>query len=368
MLSAYQIRVLSVTPIMEVQEMNMKIEHKQILITGGCSFIGSHLAEYILEHYNSHVTIVDNLSSGTLENIKPLLEKGRVEFVHADLLDVNAARRAMAGINIVFHLAAVHGGRGFIDLNQAQCAQNFALDNNVIREAYNAGVEKIVFASSGCVYPVDMQADKDKEIFLEEDTVTPPYNADGLYGWAKLMAELTLKNYFEEYGLKSVACRLFTVYGERCLESHAIMAMISRAFLKLNPFEIWGNGEQIRNWTYVKDIVKGMVLAAEKIDDATAINLGTEERIKVIDAVQEILRYTHHKAEIRFKLDMPTGPINRVASNRLACDKIGWVPEYSFVKGLHNTIDWYFETKASSRDYLQEHLPELLLKRGNKHP
>jgi nucleoside-diphosphate-sugar epimerase len=202
-----------------------------------------------------------------------------------------------------------------------------------------------VFASSGCVYPNHLQTDIHKEIYLTEDLVKPPYDADNLYGWAKLMAELSLQAYFQQKGLKSACCRYFTVYGPRGVENHAVMAMIARAFLKEDPFEVWGTGEQIRNWTYIDDIVSGTLLAAEKIDDGSAVNLGTMERIRVIDAVQEVLRYTGHSARIQTRPEMPTGPMNRVAHNGLAKQRIGWEPAVRFVDGLHRTIDWYFATK-----------------------
>jgi nucleoside-diphosphate-sugar epimerase len=121
--------------------------------------------------------------------------------------------------------------------------------------------------------------------------------------------------------------------------------MIARAFASQNPFDVWGNGEQIRNWTYVKDIVEGTMRAAETIDDGTAVNLGTMERTRVIEAVREVLRYTDRTAEIRFRPEMPTGPLNRVADNRLARERMGWQPEVSFLDGLHRTIDWYFGSK-----------------------
>ena len=120
--------------------------------------------------------------------------------------------------------------------------------------------------------------------------------------------------------------------------------MIARAFVRQNPFEVWGNGQQIRNWTYVDDIVSGTILAAEKINDGTAINLGTMERVRVLDAVQMVLDYSGHKAEIRLRPDMPTGPVNRVADNHLAKKLLGWEPKTAFREGLRKTLDWYFAT------------------------
>jgi nucleoside-diphosphate-sugar epimerase len=145
--------------------------------------------------------------------------------------------------------------------------------------------------------------------------------------------------------MRSASCRYFTVYGERGHENHAVIAMIARAFIRQDPFWVWGNGEQIRNWTHVGDIVEGTLLAAEKIDDGRAVNLGTMERTRVIDAVREVLRYTGHRAEIRFQPEMPTGPMNRVADNSLAGRLLGWEPKVKFMDGLHRTIDWYFSTK-----------------------
>ena len=114
------------------------------------------------------------------------------------------------------------------------------------------------------------------------------------------------------------------------------------------------------------DIVEGIVRAAERIDDGTAVNLGTSERVTVLDAVQEVLRYTGHRATIRFRPDMPTGPLNRVASNGLARRLLGWEPTVRFVDGLHRTIDWYYATKdrADVRSYLERMLTE----RGDRHP
>jgi nucleoside-diphosphate-sugar epimerase len=258
-------------------------------------------------------------------------------------------------------LAAAHGGRGFVDLHQAECASNLALDGILFLACAKAGVERVVYASSGCVYPNFLQNDPDEILYLTEDQVTPPYDADNLYGWAKLMAELTLQAYSKEWGMKTASCRYFTVYGERGVENHAVIAMIGRALLGQDPFAVWGTGEQVRNWTYVGDIVRGTILAAERINDGTAVNLGTMERVRVIDAVHEILRYTGHKARIELHPEMPTGPYNRVADNSLAKELLDWEPQVKFIDGLHRTIDWYFSTK--DRDYVKTSFERMLTER-----
>jgi len=321
---------------------------RSVLVTGGASFIGSHLVDALVGR-GARVRVVDDLSSGRLENIQRHIEAGRVEFLRADLKEPGIARKAPEGVSIVFHLAADHGGRGYVDLHQAACATNLMLDGLVFRACHQARVDKLVYASSGCVYPNHLQTDPGKILYLTEDMVRPPYDADNMYGWAKLMGEMSLRSYYTDWGMKSASCRYFTVYGERGHENHAVIAMIARAFVRQDPFEVWGTGEQIRNWTHVSDIVEGTILASEKIDDGTAVNLGTMERTRVIDAVREVLDYTGHQATIELKPEMPTGPMNRVADNSLARRLLGWEPGVKFIDGLRRTADWYFSTKDRER-------------------
>jgi len=321
---------------------------KNVLVTGGSSFIGSTLVDALLDR-GASVRIVDDLTSGKVENIQGLIDKKKVDFHNADLREEGVAKKAIKDMDIVFHLAADHGGRGYVDLHQAGPASNLFLDGLIFWHAVREKVQKVVFASSGCVYPNHIQTDVSKEMFLTEDKVGPPYDADNMYGWAKLMAELTLKAYYKEYGLKAASCRYFTVYGPRGVENHALIAMIARAFIKQDPFEVWGDGNQIRNWTYINDIVEGTILAGEKIDDGTAINLGTMERNKVIDAVNLIFEYTGHKPKIKFRPDMPVGPLNRVADNALAKKLLGWEPKVLLKEGLKRTVDWYYSVRNKNQ-------------------
>ncbi|MEO7101938.1 MAG: NAD-dependent epimerase/dehydratase family protein [Gemmatimonadaceae bacterium] len=333
---------------------------RPVLVTGGCSFIGSHLVDALVDR-GAEVRVADDLSSGRLENISRWLDAGTVEMMEVNLLDPAAAASAVDGMSVVFHLAANHGGRGYIDMHQANCSTNLALDGLMTRAAYQAGADKFVFASSGCVYPEHIQRDPSEELYLTEDLVKPPYDADNLYGWAKLMSELTLRAYHTDYGFKCASLRYFTAYGERCLENHAVIAMIARAFVKQDPFVVWGTGEQIRNWTYVSDIVEGTILAAEKVDDGTAINLGTMERTRVLDAVKMILQRTGVTARLEPDPSKPTGPYNRVCDNSLGKRLLGWEPKVSFSEGLNRTIKWYYESKQ--RDNVERDFDRLLTER-----
>lgn len=333
--------------------------NKRVLVTGGASFIGSHLCDALLERDVKSLLVIDNLSSGKVENIRDHIQEGKIELRILDLREPNVLRKLieLQRPQIIFHLAADHGGRGYVDLHNAQCANNLYLDGLVLHEsARSKHVEKVVYASSGCVYPNQLQNEVYQELYLTEDLVGPEYlhpqNSDNMYGWAKLMAEMTLFEYVNAGLLKSGAsCRYFTVYGPRGKIDHAVIAMLGRAFVKQEPFEVWGDGTQIRNWTYVSDIVQGTIRAAEYPKPYLAVNLGTQERITVKHAVTlaianaNRIRNENWKPERQYQHDMPTGPLNRVCDNSLAAKELDWRPQVMFDDGIAHTADWFFSNK-----------------------
>jgi len=336
---------------------------KRVLIAGGASFIGSHLAEELLRQ-GASVRIVDNLSSGSAANLSTVLD--RLEFIEGDLLDPNQAFRAMSDVDFVFHLAASHGGRGYIDTHPADCSMNMVLDGIVFNAARRADVDGVCYASSACVYPTTLQ-NSDSDTLLREDmanlSVPGSAFADQQYGWAKLMGEMSLKAFHEQYGLKGSVCRLFTVYGERENETHAIPALIAKAFVNMDPYEVWGSGNQDRNFTYVSDVARGMVLAAERVRDTSPVNIGSSEHVRVRDVAQLIFEFTGFRPrDIHYDLSKPVGVKSRAADLSLARDLLGWEPEVSFRDGLRRTIDWYYSTHDI--DSVLKTLPVLLTERS----
>ena len=136
-------------------------------------------------------------------------------------------------------------------------------------------------------------------------------SADIEYGWAKLMSEVQMNAFKKQFGLNGCPVRFVTAYGPRENETHAIIAFIYKAIERMDPYEIWGNGQQERDFTYVEDIVDGTVLCAEKISDMTPINLGTGVRYKMIDVAQmifKILEWTPEK--ISFDTSKPSDNTN----------------------------------------------------------
>jgi UDP-glucose 4-epimerase len=338
---------------------------KRVLVTGGASFIGSHLAERLVE-LGAKVTVVDDLSSGSYANLETI--DSRYEFIFGDLRDQKTAIEATQSKDIVFHLANIHGGRGFIESHPGEIAQNFLIDGNVFLASKENGVGKICYTSSACAYPVNLQtanADPQHRYLSEEMadfSASGGANADGIYGWAKLMGELSLKSFGEQFGIKGVSCRLFTVYGPRENESHAIIAFIARALLKQDPYIIWGSGNQDRNFTYVDDVVEGVLRATERIDDCSAINIGTSEITKIKDAVMEVCRYLNFEPrEFLFDKTKPEGVSARAASTKLQREKLDWEPSISFSDGIAKTIDWY--KSVIDIDELRQKLEERLMER-----
>ena len=189
-------------------------------MTGGASFIGSHLVEKLAE-LGAKVTVADDLSSGTLANLSQTEES--IVFRKGDLKDRNFAESVVDGTDVVFHLAARHGGRGYIASHPADCASNMAIDSTVIDASWKRGVERVCFASSACVYPKSLQSRNERlqahGVLLREEDADPFIEgrayADEEYGWAKLMGEMTLRAYHRQHGLCGVSCRIFTSYGPR---------------------------------------------------------------------------------------------------------------------------------------------------------
>jgi nucleoside-diphosphate-sugar epimerase len=320
--------------------------NKRVVLLGGASLIGSHLAQALWNLPVKSLKVIDDLSSGRLENLHYLgINTGQVELHVRDLRDYEEVRKWVRNSDIVFHLAAQHGGRGYVAGHKVELYNNLELDTTIFRACSKEGVEKVIFSSSACAYPIYIQEDVNELLYLSEAQVDYDFfeQADGAYGTEKLIGEAMLDAYIERGDFKGCSTRSFTVYGPMMKENHAIAALISKTMIQQDPFEIWGDGTQIRNWTYVTDNVAGALLAAEHIDRG-AINIGVEDRLTPRDAawkIWEIMEWFPKKVD--FYPEKPVGPVNRVAdASRLK--SLGWQPKVSFEEGLRRTIDWYLST------------------------
>lgn len=324
-----------------------------VLVTGGASFIGSHLVDKLVE-LGSKVTVIDDLSSGTLENLSQ--SKSQISFVQENLEYIKKEDiiRIFKGHEKVFHLAAVHGGRGYITNHPADVCSNLSIDHHVFEASCDAGIKQVIFASTACVYPTNLQKDVGSEYKLKETdcdvTNLDDYmSADIEYGWGKLMSEIQLNSFKKQYGLKGCPVRFVTAYGPRENETHAIIALIYKAVQKMDPFKIWGDGQQERDFTYVQDIVDGTICAAESIYDGTPINLGTGKKYKIIDVVEQICEILGWRpTKFDYELSKPVGAVSRGLDNTRAKELIGWEPKYDLAQGLSETIKWYISTHKTT--------------------
>jgi UDP-glucose 4-epimerase len=316
---------------------------KRVLITGGASFIGSHVAEIVLE-LGAEVTIIDDLSSGTRKNLENL----DVDLIVGDLRVQEFAFHSIKDFEIIFHLAAIHGGRGFIENNKIMMLANLAIDNIVFSAAMSSNTKMLVHASSACAYPINLQDSTQNLNYLEESQASmegPDTSfADGVYGWTKLIGEYQLKNFTSESSMKGRSARIFTAYGEKENESHAAIALIAKALLKADPFPVCGDGQQTRNFTYVSDTATGLVLLGADTRELPfdVFNIGTSDHIKVIDFIDEILNQLSWKPyEFKFQIDKPAGVASRASDNTKIMKVFGWQPSVSIKEGVSRTLLWY---------------------------
>lgn len=331
---------------------------KRVVVTGGLGFIGGSVVQHLVRR-GADVTIADKVFDPAMyvPKLKRMLriyaDEGHPAALKVETIDLASEFHRFESLcrdkDAVFHLAALFGGREFVNTRQADCAKMLAVDHNVVDAASRAGVERLAYSSSACVYPDALQAEGSAPL-REEDVLSTGdgfRQSDNLYGWAKLMGELQCKVYHEERGMKTSACRYLTVYGPGELDtSHAISALVEKALRGQDPLEIWGSGKQERGFTFVDDIVAGTVAAAEKIEDGTPINLGWAKRYS-LDTVASLIigevgsHYDGWSPGLVHLTDKPEGPRSRALDVSRAKTLLGWEPKVDLPEGIRRTVEWH---------------------------
>ncbi len=317
-----------------------RLENKNVLVTGGAGFIGSHLVDRLLENQN-HVTIVDNFDpfySGKEKNIEKNLGNPNFEFAKGDVLNYDLLRKILEKKDVVFHLAAQAGIRFSTENPLKTHMVNSTGTLNVLQAVKECGVRKIVFASSSSVYGIA------KRLPIEEGYPTLPVS---IYGSSKLSAENYCRCYNKLFRMNVVALRYFTVYGPRQRPDMAIYKFV-KAILDGEPPMIFGDGEQTRDFTYVDDAVQGTILAAEReIEGFEVFNLGGGSRISVNKLVLMILNMLGKKEGIEPKyLDARREEVHDTfADITKAREKLGYAPKVDFKRGLENFIEWFAKNR-----------------------
>jgi len=297
---------------------------KRILITGGKGFVGRHVINYLRENRGV--------------NFKQIFIP---ESSACDLREYSLTKKAMENIDIVIHLAADVGGIAYSSSHPATQMRNCLLvDSNVFEAAAEAKVKKMVCVSSAVAYPVNAPSPlREKDLFLGE-----PASSGYGYGFAKRMSVVMAKAFKEEKGLNSCVLLAANSYGpgqDFDLKTGHVIPSLIRKCLTEKELIVWGDGNQVRDFFYVKDFARAIVIATEKLSTHEPVNIGTGYGISIKKLVKIVAKATEFKGKVVFDTSKPTGQKKRVLSIELVKKLIDYKPQYSLQKGIQETVDWY---------------------------
>lgn len=303
------------------------------LVTGAAGFVGSHLAEQCLER-GWRVVAIDSFTPNYARvlkksNASQLGAHPNCRFLEADLLSVDL-RRLLAGINVVFHLAAQAGVRAsWGEEFDVYTRSNVTALQRLLEAAKESTIEKFVFASSSSVY-----GDAETLPTFESCLLRPV----SPYGATKALGEHLTFLYWKGYGLPTVSLRYFTVYGPRQRPDMAFNRLISAAQTG-KEFVVFGDGRQSRDFTYVGDTVAGTLAAATRGQPGSVYNLGGGSRISMNGVIEIIEQFTG-PVPVRYT-DAALGDARDTAADTtLAQKELGFVPSFDLVTGLQEQVEW----------------------------
>jgi UDP-glucose 4-epimerase len=311
----------------------MKLPFKSALVTGGAGFIGSHLVEALISA-GCRVAVLDNLSTGNLENLKHLT--GKFSLFQDDIRNQKALYAAAEGCQVIFHLAAVVSVPQTIENPIESAAINEMGSLSVFEAAREKKVQRVVFSSSCAVYGDDPRLPK-----LENMAPNPlsPYAVQ------KLAAEYYAQMFYDLYGLETAVLRYFNVYGPRQDPSSPYSGVISIFMTKalLNESAvIYGDGNQSRDFIYVQDVVQANLLAATARDvGGQVINIGSGQSVRVNDLWQAICTLSGRNREPQYDRKRPGDIVASLADVGRAKELLDFECETSFKAGLKSTFEWY---------------------------
>lgn len=312
----------------------------KILVTGASGLIGTHLVKILLRNNFQVRGIIHNRPHffQTEENL---------ELIKGDLTNSEFCKTICKDIDYVFHLAVETGS---ISKNSKYPASimtpTVLMDFNMLKASHEEGIKKYLYSSCACVYPAEL------EDMIEDNAWNgPPPKMHETISWSKRIAELQCKSFYKEYGDNISIVRPSNTYGMYDIfdteNSHVISAFIEKAISKTDPFIIWGNGEQIREFVYAEDVAKGMILALEHNTKAEPINLGGGTAIKIKDLAEKIISSVNYKPKIQFDDTKPTGHKKRILNSTKAKKDLNFIPTTQLDEGIRKTIEWYQNNRVT---------------------
>lgn len=314
----------------------MSMRGRKVLVAGAAGLIGSNL-------------IVRLLADGaqvraTLHRRDPVVVDPRIEYVRCDLTQGADCRRSVEGMEIVFLCAASTSGAAAIQATpMVHVTPNLLINSQMLEAAYEAKVRKFLFLSSAGAYPVSDAPMREEQMFDGE-----PFEKYYFSGWAKRFGEILCRMYGEKLspGMTTIVLRPTNVYGPNddfeLATSHVLPALVRKSVDRWNPFEVWGDGSEVRDLIHVDDMVEAMVLAVERLESYATLNIGLGKGYsvkEVLDLVLELDGFTD--ARIVYNRKMPTMIPLRLVDISRAQAMLGFQPRVSLREGLRRTIDWY---------------------------
>ena len=299
---------------------------KKVLVTGGNGFLGSHV-----------VNELKNL------NVKDVFTPASKDY---DLRNRTDCKKVLKDIDVVFHLASTSGGIMFLKERPAEAFyDNIMMGVNLIHEAKEAGIEKLIITGAVSSYP------KLAPIPFNEKNIWDGYpdETNAPYGIAKRTLLVQSQAYRQQFDFNSIILFLTNLYGPKDHFDPTSATVIPALIHKISSakkqndksISIWGDGTPTRDFLYVQDAVRGLILAAEKYDEDFPINLGSDQEITIKELVYLISEIIDFKGQIKWDKSKPNGQPRRKVSNELAEEKLGFKAEITLEEGLHKTIEWY---------------------------
>ena len=325
---------------------------KKILITGGAGFVGRYFTKYFLDQkYEVHV--VDNITqyTGAREpNNWPLfipLDYKNFIFHKQDCRDWFISN-FIDDFDYVLHLAAMVGGRMMIEKNPIAVSDDLSIDSHFWQWAVKSKPKKILTFSSSACYPIIYQK-KENYKLLSEDLVNFDQSIgvpDLTYGWAKLTSEYLGKIAYKNYGIKSVVYRPFSGYGKDQDMNYPFPSICKRILTNLSSktIQVWGTGDQMRDFIHIEDCVKGVISTMDKIDDGSAINLSTGKLTSFKEFVKLGCSILGFETEVVGTSDKPEGVFARGGDTKLQND-LGFFANVEFKSGIEEALKFFDKTK-----------------------
>jgi len=325
----------------------MSAEGKNVLITGGAGFIGSHLVEEYLANKAEKVVVYDDFSTGTIQNLKHIKEE-RLKIIKGSVLDREKLGEVVKKeeIHVIDHLAAELEVYTGIKDSLKDARINIFGTLNVLNVALQNSVEKVMFASSGAVYGEAQYLPVDENHPLE-----PHWP----YGVSKLAAERYVLQYHKLFGLDTTAFRYSIVYGPREWFGRVLTMFIKRIFLENKAPVVFGDGTQVRDYVYVDDVAKAHMMAIRNEKSAGQVfNISSGEGVSVKELTEKLIELSGKRLEVIFD-DPREGEASRfqperirlqgelrkfVLSNSKAKERLGWSPRMEFRDGVLREIEW----------------------------